>query len=1526
MKKQERFSIRKRKIGAVSILLGAVFLLNNPAVSADTSSEENLLISEQTQTAEQTSPDEASSSEVGQESATSTTVEADSTHTAESTPSHEEKQEAPITEATSETKEETPSSQAPATATPHNIDSNTLITVPKTWEAGYTGEGMVVAVIDTGLDIYHDVLQLSDVSKAKYQSEEALEAAKAAAGISYGQWFNDKVIFGYNYVDANTILKEEDKNSHGMHVTGIAAGNPTNEASGELIKGVAPEAQVMFLRVFSDVNKTTGPYLYVQAIDDAVKLGADSINLSLGAANGSQIHVDETVLAAIDRARKAGVSVVIAAGNDGAFGSGHTNPRADNPDYGLVGDPSVARDAISVASYNNSSVSTPVVEILELGANDDLNNGRVAFSKPELGDESFEVGTVYSYTYLNLGKEEDYAQADVAGKVALIKRGDITFSEKIARAAAHGAIGAIIFNNRPNESNVSMSLDESAISIPSIFIDNRFGEILAANHYLLQFNNEVEKLPNPNANQLSDFTSWGLSADGQLKPDLAAPGGAIYSAINDGEYASMSGTSMASPHVAGAAVLVKQYLLQAYPEKTPSQIENLVKLLLMSTAKPHTNAITKAITSPRQQGAGLIDTAAAISTGLYLTGSDGYGSLTLGNVNDQFNLTITIHNENDTDRTLTYVTHLNTDEVADGHFTLRPRALEEIAGSPITVKAKSSQTITIAVDASKYKDELTSLMPNGYYLEGFVRFLDAVDKGEIVSIPYVGFRGAFQDIPVLETDVYTLIADQQGGFYFTPDSDLTLPQSEGYTALVTNSNDVVYSNNSHSATVLKTLGTFKDENGHFKLILGSDGQPHLAISPNKDENQDSLVFKGVFLRNYENLVANVYRSDDTNLETPLWTSQPADGHKNFYGGDPDREKASTVFATQWEGQDANGQALPDGHYWYILSYQSIVPGSNPQYMAFEVVIDREKETITTASFDRATATFKARPVITNGPATVYREQVFYLVTDDTGSATLTSFDPETKLTTLSDNKVYVAQNTDGSFTLPLDKADLDAFYYVVEDFAGNRSHTKLSTLVDIGNDRGLIEVKVVDAQTGEASPIHFSYAVYDQTGRQVTDLPRHDGNSRLLKLPFGQYTFKLFVYDKENGVLEGSDTVTLELTEAVSRKEVSFAFRTLTKADLLVDIDKALPAGTTVRLQLADGTEITLPAATYSPTDYSRSVPIGQHSLLIQLPEHYAFLEELTVIIKEKEQNIKKLTLIDQTALASHLQASQGITDTATYYNASHAEQTAFQEALRQAAALMGQKVSQEEIDRLTHALETARAALSGKETDTSRLRTAVQQSDEIKESALFYNADTPLQTAYETALRSARHLLETTPLTQLEVDTAFNNLQATQAALNGKETDTLALQTLLTQAREVVSNQPLFTYASKENQAAYREAIALAQAGLQLQAVRQEQINALLALLQQAEAALDGKEPIRVTPPIETVAQPLGHHTNRQPTPSPERKGDTSARKEATVRQAATQESQPALPQTGQQPALLTLLALLPLSIYHSWKKKEKE
>lgn len=1467
MKKKETFSLRKYKIGTVSVLLGAVFLFAGaPSVAADEltslvetkveatvpeaivseSASESPVVEELVDTSVEATPTDVTTTDNIEETLGSealeniTNTEVEATQPAVETPAISEKkveEEEKLSIA-----DETTAISNQEEAKPQNIDSNTIITVPKVWDSGYKGEGTVVAIIDSGLDVDHDVLHISDLSTAKYKSEKEIEAAKEAAGISYGEWFNDKVVFGYNYVDVNTVLKEEDKRSHGMHVTSIATGNPTQPVAGQLMYGVAPEAQVMFMRVFSDLKATTGAALYVKAIEDAVKLGADSINLSLGGANGSVVNMNENVTAAIEAARRAGVSVVIAAGNDGTFGSGHSNPSADYPDYGLVGAPSTARDAISVASYNNTTVGSKVINIIGLENNADLNYGKSSFDNPEKSPVPFEIGKEYEYVYAGIGQASDFDGLDLTGKLALIKRGTITFSEKIANATAAGAVGVVIFNSRPGEANVSMQLDDTAIAIPSVFIPLEFGEALATNSYKIAFNNETDIRPNPEAGLLSDFSSWGLSADGELKPDLAAPGGAIYAAINDNDYANMQGTSMASPHVAGAAVLVKQYLQATYPTKSPQEIEALVKHLLMSTAKAHVNKETTAYTSPRQQGSGIIDTAAAISTGLYLTGEDGYGSITLGNVEDTFSFTVTLHNITNEDKTLNYSTQLTTDTVQNGLITLAPRLLAEIPGGKVTVKANSSTTVTINVDASSFAEELTGLMKNGYYLEGFVRFTDVADGGDIVSIPYVGFRGEFQNLAVLEEPIYNLIADGKGGFYFEPVTAQpdTVYISHHYTGLVTGSTELIYSTDKRSDFAIKTLGTFKNEAGYFVLELDESGKPHLAISPNGDDNQDSLAFKGVFLRNYTDLVASVYAADDTERTNPLWESQPQSGNKNFYSGDPKNPKSSIIYPTEWNGTDSEGNALADGKYQYVLTYSSEVPGAAVQTMIFDVIIDRESPVITTATYDETNFTFNPRPAIEKGESGLYREQVFYLVADASGVTTIPSL-LENGDVTVSDNKVFVAQNDDGSFTLPLDLADISKFYYTVEDYAGNISYEKVENLISIGNEKGLVTVNILDKDTNSPVPILFSYSVTDETGKIVAELPRYAGDTSVLKLPFGTYTFDLFLYDTEWSSLAGETKAVVTISEENSTAEVNFYVTLKDKANLLVDIDALLPSGSTIQLVTADGQTIQLPNAKYSKTDYGKFVPVGTYTILPTLPEGYEFLEELDVAVLANQSNVKKLTLINKVALKELIAELAGLEETARYYNASPELQTAYAKALEDANAIYANKHNQAQVDSALASLVAAREQLNGQATDKEKLIAEVSNYTPTQANFIYYNAENTKQIAYDTAIRSAQLVLNQENVTQAVVNQALADLLAAKANLDGQKTDISALRSAVSVSSVLKATDAKYLNASENVKQAYDQAVEAAKAILADESASQASVDQALAVLTSAQAELDG-------------------------------------------------------------------------------------
>ncbi|EKU93536.1 C5a peptidase precursor [Alloiococcus otitis] len=989
------------------------------------------------------------------------------------------------------------------------------VNLQQTWSDGYRGQGQVVAIIDSGLYVDHDAFApLSDPDQALYRTEEELNQAKAAAGIDYGRWFNNKVIFGHNYNDVNDNLSELAQASHGTHVSDSAVGNTpqaldigteANPASRYNVHGVAPEAQLMFMRVFSDVNGAgTSEYLYVQAIEDAVALGASSINLSLGAVAGSQYETSGALERAIAQARRQGVSVVIAAGNENSFGDGHSKPRAQHPDYGVVGTPSTSRDSISVAAFESDWLVNDVMNLVDqdgqvtsLPYTIVANGGEATLETPAY------AGQAFAYEHVGLGTPSELLGVDLTGKFALISRGQITFTEKAQFARQAGAAGVVIYNNVNDGTTVNMGI-EGLEGYPIIGVTYDVGQVLIDNQesHLLSFTGEKLRFKNPNAGQPTNFTSWGLTADGELKPDLAAPGGNIYGAVNNNDYQSMSGTSMASPHVAGAVALLNQRLPDLYPGLEGEELSSLVKALLMSSARPHYNTERGAFTSPRQQGAGLIDVDNALNSGVYLTGLDNYPSISLRNVGDRFEFDIKVYNISNEDKLLNITSHLTTDAVEDSIlgkvFALEPRHLKDIPEGQVLVPAHSHEIVTISIDAREFAQTLSRDMPNGYFLEGFVSFGTSQDP-LLASIPFVGFRGDFANLDVVEKPVYDFDFDMTTDYSDTPfyfvdlSNNTTTPN---FTTLITNQGNYLLN------LGLDTIAS-----------LDSDEEVTLAISPDNDGSKDFLGFNGVFLRNYEDFRASVYALNDLGEAELVWVSQPAWGIKNYFGGTPFSPKSSFVLSSIWEGQDFWGRPVADGLYRYDITVRSQVPGSLNQLLSFNIHVSRTKPRASGADFDEDTRLLTLREVENVYPGlNPYRTRI------------MIGNPPDSRLLSLGlvqDTRpaIYLNGHGNHSFTIP-DQVDLFAVnaYLHLEDYAGNTSVTLLSDILH--GQGGVVEFKLTDARTGQdLTGMGLRVRIRDEEGNIVEGHRLQGLNKQnVRRLPYGAYTAEVFLMNDERGV------------------------------------------------------------------------------------------------------------------------------------------------------------------------------------------------------------------------------------------------------------------------------------------------------------------------------------------------------------------------------------------------------------------------
>ena len=1085
------------------------------------------------------------------------------------------------------------------------LDSYNLINIQPLWDKGFRGQGRVIAVLDSGLDPNHPVLRLTDNSQSKYKTKEDAEKAMKEAGIDYGKWYSDKLPFAFNYNDWNNDIKQSGFKSHGMHVAGTAVGNPKEKSgTGDYITGVAPEAQLIFMRVFSESkNSGTESYIYTKAIEDAIKLGADTINLSLGSPAGSVMEVGDGLISALEVAKKAGVNIVAAAGNNAYFSKGgfdYITPRAVNPDYGTVGRPSVSDDAISVANISNSVLNREIATVANLLGNVAFNNGNVPiFTYSKLFENKD-----YDYVYVGVGKEENYEGKDLTGKIALVQRGENSFEDKVKIAKKHGAAGVIAyFNDGDTIYNVVLNGQDKDFPVVTTYYN--FGNELAQHEgeYKINFNGKWEKKPNENVGKFDDSSSWGLTVDGYLKPDVTAPGGDIISSYNDGRYGLDSGTSMASPHVAGATALIKQALAERFPSKTAEELQKLVKHLLMSTASINVNKDNGVYISPRQQGAGLIDAYKAAYGDVYVTGTNDYGSVSLGNVGDKFDVKLLVHNISDKPKTLKYKSTLITDDAYGegngdwtGYLTMTSRLLSELEGEKtVTVGANSTSEITVSVDASKYNEELLKLFKNGYYLEGFVEFYGADGKStdKVASIPFVGFKGEFQNLPVLEKPIYSMKDGEKPTYEYGFDSN---------------------NNNWDSLTDMNFTGiltTYKEDKKDKRTLAGAYINPltnvrfftdKIFFSPNGDENYDEIGMRGVFLRNYENLKLTVYAKDDVEGKNPLYENGNASGNKNFFNNTG--KKYTALSLTNWKGVDKNGNPLPDGEYQYVLSYSSQATGAKMQETSFNVVIDRKAPKITGANggyYDEATRKFTPYPIMEDGSGVFYKK--------------------------LSYGKNVIQPNEDGSYTIP-EGVDLKDVTFEVKDFADNKDSIALSNIV--GNGKGSLEVEIRKGDGTGNNSRRVRYKITNEKGEVVGD--DFSRNKRTYQsLPFGKYTVEVVLLD-EDYRLKTPSKIEFEITKDTPTKEVEFRVDEIIKNAVEISFDKPVPTGTKVYAVSESGTKIELPTSLYGKNAFQKRLENGKYTIQIVTPEGYT-LEENNFELEVKDGHNRKQVGITEKAV-----------------------------------------------------------------------------------------------------------------------------------------------------------------------------------------------------------------------------------------------------------------------------------------------------
>lgn len=384
-------------------------------------------------------------------------------------------------------------------------------------DLGYYGEGIKIAVIDTGVDHLHPDL--------------------------FGFGPGGKIIGGYNFVEDNKM--PVDTNGHGTEVTGIIA------ADGQL-KGIASKASIFAYKVSED-GESVPSELIVKAVQQAINDDVDIINISLGV-NRTNSKIDQIVNKAVEN----GIVVVTAAGNDG-------------PEFGTIGSPGKNSKVITVgATYNNitsSFVATLKVEEKQFQV------------LPMIGTALLDEPIIEEIVFGKFGRERDLAEGSFSNTIVLVERGSdvkdeiVYFSEKENNVANAGGKAIVVFNNEPGIFSGELLHEFAAPNyqpkIPALSISREDGMFLKE---LLQNKTIATLNVFYNPDFVAHFSSRGPVSPFYIKPDLVAPGAFINTTLIDGKYNFTSGTSFAAPHVSGAAAL----LLQKNPDLNPEEIKSVL--------------------------------------------------------------------------------------------------------------------------------------------------------------------------------------------------------------------------------------------------------------------------------------------------------------------------------------------------------------------------------------------------------------------------------------------------------------------------------------------------------------------------------------------------------------------------------------------------------------------------------------------------------------------------------------------------------------------------------------------------------------------------------------------------------------------------------------------------------------------------------------------------------------------------------------------------------------------------------------
>ena len=802
------------------------------------------------------------------------------------------------------------------------------------------GQGQVIELIDSGIDTSHQAFAGDmDAASLRFTQDTVASVTPQLGAGKGGVWVSPKIPFAYDYGDGDTdVLATEDggdearsANHQGTHVAALAAAN------GGHFSGAAPQAQLIVAKVTKDPGNSASDVNLLAALDDAMVLKPDVVSVSFSKTEGLTDDAEALYSHVYEALGAQGTTVYAPAGDIERYG------RADDPDNGALGFPAAFSSTLAVASVNEQEI----MGALTFG---DRLIGYRPLGRMSKGDgpgfDTLAEGT-YRVVYAGNGSSEDLTKhlgsdyGDLSRTILLEELGgndsrgnsvEVKHKIKALKSLTSKPAGVLLGHWYDTETPVKWSVDRwFNLPMATITTSDRnrlYDAIKASESGSIEVGVSASTiLTVPEGIHASTFSSTGVTPDLKLKPEVAAPGGAVMSATPGNYYDRLSGTAEASAQAGAVATLVRQRVASdpAFAGLSAAEKDAVVTKLLMGTARPIVDAEQNdgAFYSPRRVGAGLIDATGATTSFVYpsVVGAENPSrpKADLGDGTSGWTFQVTLTNVSDTAHAYTLGGQALSEKVESMLFTHHStnwagQGIDlTFSSDSVTVPAKGAATVTVTVTPREaFASYAAANTPKGTFIDGAVTFT-STDGAPNLTVPYVGFYGSWGAPAIFD--------------------------------LVTPGNHI----SGYGSTFMSGRLPFGQQSPfdvEDERMINGVNPDLLVISRSTDEDARTAVTPGTVLLRSVPSLTYTFRNEAGETIRSFTCGRADRSIYDVHTRSPRTVEDSAPGCDPWfNGYAPDGTELPDGRYTLTIEASTYGPSPATQAISYSVILDTQAPVI-----------------------------------------------------------------------------------------------------------------------------------------------------------------------------------------------------------------------------------------------------------------------------------------------------------------------------------------------------------------------------------------------------------------------------------------------------------------------------------------------------------------------------------------------------------------------------------------------------